>query len=75
MKSIGVAAYDMVKAYDEGTFPGGQTLIFDASNNGVQIPDENPNLSTAAVDAYEAAFAGLVDGSITVSQEQGNLIK
>ncbi|HPQ46936.1 MAG TPA: BMP family ABC transporter substrate-binding protein [Clostridia bacterium] len=75
MKSIGVAAYDMVKAYDEGTFPGGETLIFDASNNGVQIPDENPNLSAAAYDAYEAARAGLVDGSIVVAAVQGDLIK
>jgi len=75
MKSIGVAAYDMVKAYNESTFPGGQTLIFDASNNGVQIPDNNPNLSRAAVKAYEDVLAGLQDGSITVAMEQGSLIK
>ncbi len=75
MKSIGVAAYDMVAAYDNGTFPGGETLIFNASNDGVQIPDENPNLSQAAVDAYKAAFDGLVDGSITVADQQGDLIK
>ncbi len=75
MKSVGVAAYDMVKAYNEGTFPGGQTLTFDASNDGVQIPDENPNLSQAALDAYTAARQGLIDGTIVVSSEQGDLIK
>jgi len=75
MKSIGVAAYDMVKAYDEGTFPGGQTLIFDASNNGVQIPEKNPNLSKKATDAYKEVLGMLKDGSITVSAEQGSLIK
>ena len=75
MKAIGVAAYDMVKAYNEGTVPGGQTLIFDTSNNGVQIPDKNPNLSNAAYKAYEDALAGLQDGSITVAVEQGSLIK
>lgn len=75
MKSIGVSAYDMVKAYDEGTFPGGQTLIFDASNNGVQIPDENPNLSKKATDAYKKVLKALQDGTITVSSEQGSLIK
>jgi basic membrane protein A len=75
MKSIGVAAYDMVKAFDEGTFPGGQTLTFNAGNNGVQIPDENPNLSKAATDAYDEVRAMLVDGSLKVSADQGNLIK
>ena len=74
MKSIGVAAYDMVKAYDEGTFPGGETLIFDATNNGVQIPEKNPNLSNKAVKAYEDALKGLKDGSITVAAEKGSLI-
>ncbi len=75
MKSIGVAAYDMVKAYNEGTVPGGQTLIFDATNNGVQIPDKNPNLSRAAVKAYENALEGLNDGTITVAKDQGTWIK
>lgn len=75
MKSIGVSAYDMVKAYDEGTFPGGQTLVFDASNNGVQIPDENPNLSKKATDAYKEVLKALQDGTIIVSSEQGSLIK
>jgi basic membrane protein A len=75
MKSIGVAAYDMVKAFDEGTFPGGQTLTFNAGNNGVQIPDENPNLSKASTDAYTEVFDKLNNGSIVVSAEQGSLIK
>lgn len=75
MKGIDTVAYDMVKAYDEGTFPGGQILTFDASNDGIKIPDENPNLSKATEDIAEDVFAMLKDGTITVSKEQGDLIK
>jgi len=45
MKRIDQAAYDMVKAEKEGSFPGGETLVFDSTNNGIGIPAQNPNLS------------------------------
>ena len=43
-------AYHMIKAELNGNFPGGQTLTFDAKNDGVGIPEENPNLSDEAVE-------------------------
>ncbi|MBN2656271.1 MAG: BMP family ABC transporter substrate-binding protein [Spirochaetales bacterium] len=75
MKRIDVAAYDMVKAVLDGTFPGGETLTFDAKNNGVGIPAENPNLDSAVESEVAKVFAKLQDGSVVVSAEQGNLIK
>lgn len=75
MKRIDTAAFDMVVAASQDEFPGGETLTFDAKNNGVGIPKENPNLDKKVTEEVAKIFAKLVDGSIVVSAEQGNLIK
>lgn len=43
LKRVDSATYDMIKAENDGKFPGGQTLVFDAKKNGVGIPATNPN--------------------------------
>ncbi|MEW5784722.1 MAG: BMP family ABC transporter substrate-binding protein [Bacillota bacterium] len=75
MKYIDQAAFDMIKAELEGSFPGGQILTFSAANDGIGIPKTNPNLDDAVVEKVSAAFDGLKSGSITVSDVQGDLIK
>ncbi|WP_036582245.1 BMP family lipoprotein [Paenibacillus darwinianus] len=75
MKKIDQAAYDMIAAEAKGEFPGGQTLIFDAKNDGVGLPAENPNLSEEAVAKSKEVFEKLKAGEITVAAEQGDLIK
>ncbi len=75
VKGIDVAAYDMIKAELEGTFPGGQILTFDASNNGVGIPAENPNLDPEVEKKTAELFKLIANGSVKVSNEKGNLIK
>jgi basic membrane protein A len=75
MKYIDIAAYDMIEAELEGAFPGGEILMFDASNFGIGIPRENPNLDPEVVELVEEAFALLQSGMLTVSDVQGDLIK
>lgn len=75
VKGIDTAAYDMIKAVLDGTFPGGETLTFDASNNGVGIPPVNPNLDASVEAEVAKVFAMVQDGSIVVAAEQGNLVK
>jgi len=75
MKRIDQAAYDMVMAEKNGTFPGGQILTFNAKNNGVSIPAENPNLDDDVEKKVAAVFKDIQDGKITVATEQGSLIK
>ncbi|HQL31997.1 MAG: BMP family ABC transporter substrate-binding protein [Treponema sp.] len=75
VKLIDVAAADMVKAANDGTFPGGQTLTFTVHNNGVGIPAVNPNLSPATLDTVNEVLAKLKSGEIVVSAEKGNLIR
>lgn len=74
MKRIDVAAYDMIKAELAGTFPGGKTLIFDAKNDGIGIPAQNPNLSAEVQTSVSKVLASLKSGALTVAAEQGNLI-
>lgn len=75
VKKIDQAAYDMIKANLEGTFPGGETLTFDAKNDGVGIPAENPNLSEETSNTVNEVFEKIKSGEIVVSAEQGDLIK
>lgn len=75
VKKIDHAAYDMIKAESEGKFPGGQTLTFDAKNDGIGLPEENPNLSDEIVKQVDDVLAKIKEGAINVSGEQGDLIK
>ncbi len=75
VKGIGVASYDMIQAELEGTFPGGEILTFDASNNGVGLPSENPNLDADVLAQVAELFKLVANGTVVVSAEQGDLIK
>lgn len=75
MKRIDTAAYDMIKAELGGTFPGGETLIFNAANNGVSIPAKNPNLDSSVESQVGDVFDKIKSGAIVVAAEQGSLIK
>ncbi|MFC5649288.1 BMP family protein [Paenibacillus solisilvae] len=75
MKKIDQASFDMVKAEQEGKFPGGQTLTFDVKNDGVGIPEKNPNLSDETVTKVKEITEKLKSGEIKVAAEQGSLIK
>ena len=75
LKRVESAAYDMIKAENDGKFPGGQTLVFDAKKNGVGIPATNPNLKPEVAKRVADVLDQLKAGKIVVSAEKGNLIK
>jgi len=75
MKGVSVATYDMIKAERDGKFPGGQSLVFNAKNDGVGIPATNPNLSADVQKKVAKVVAALKAGKITVSAERGSLLK
>ncbi|WP_195987625.1 BMP family ABC transporter substrate-binding protein [Clostridium sp. D53t1_180928_C8] len=74
-KKLNQVSYDMIKAAVDGNFPGGETLTFDASNDGVGIPEENPNLSEETVNKVNEVLEMIKNGDIIISNEQGSLIK
>lgn len=75
MKKVDSASFEMVKAELDGKFPGGQTLTFDAKNDGIGLPKENPNLSKETTDKVDEIFNQIKEGKITVAGEKGDLIK
>ncbi|MEG0848117.1 MAG: BMP family ABC transporter substrate-binding protein [Niameybacter sp.] len=77
VKRIENASFDMIKAELDGTFPGGQTLTFDITNDGVGIPNENPNLSDETEKTVTDIAQQLKDGKITVADnnDDNSLIK
>ena len=76
MKKVKEATYDMAKEANDGKFQGGKTLVFDINNDGVGIPEENPNLTDEAIKpAIDDIIAKLKDGTIKVADEQGDLIE
>ena len=66
MKRVDVAAYNVAEMALNGTFPGGQTLLFDLNNSGVGIPDENPNLSDEIVAKVAEYEQKVLSGEIVV---------
>jgi len=75
MKHLDSASYDMIEAQLKNTFPGGQSLLLNATNDGIGIPDNNPNLSPDAGDAAILVLEGLKNGSISVAASADGLIK
>ena len=69
MKKLSVSVYDGIKAYYDGSFPGGSTTIFSAENDGIGLPMETSKFTNFTQADYDAIIAGLVDGSITISND------
>ncbi|WP_404331528.1 BMP family protein [Mesobacillus maritimus] len=75
MKKLDQVAFDVIKQELDGEFPGGETLTFDAKNDGIGLPEENPNLSEETVNAVSDVYEKIKSEEISVSGEQGDLLK
>ena len=69
IKKIDEAAYQMIESQLNDKFPGGETLRFDASNDGIGIPAENPNLSEDTVTKVNEVLEAIKSGDIVVKTE------
>ena len=75
IKKIDEAAYQIIEDEINGEFPGGQVLRFDAKNDAVGIPSENPNLSDETIKTIADVVQQMKDGKITVADNGEGLIK
>jgi len=75
MKYLSTAAFDMIKDEQNGQFVGGRSLLLGAQQDGVGIPENNPNLSGDVQKTVDAIAAKIKAGEIAVSAEQGMLFK
>lgn len=69
IKMVNEAAYQMIEAELKGQFPGGQVLTFDAKNDGIGIPANNPNLSEDTMNKVSEVYELLKSGEISVKAE------
>jgi basic membrane protein A len=75
MKKLDNVTFDLIKRELDGDFPGGETLVFDAKNDGIGLPAENPNLSDDTTTKVKEVFELIKSGEIKVASEQGSLFK
>ena len=75
MKKLDNVTFDLVKRELDGDFPGGETFTFDAKNDGIGLPAENPNLSDDTIAKVKEVFEKVKSGDIKVAAEQGSLFK
>ena len=67
MKMLSNSVYDGVKAFYDGSFPGGQTSVFTAENDGVGLPMETSKFESFTQADYDALFADMKAGKITIN--------
>lgn len=68
VKKVGVASYEVSKQAINGEFPGGELLIFNLENDGVGLPEENPNLSDEILEAVAEAKDSILAGEVVVPE-------
>lgn len=67
MKGLSTSVYDMIKAYYDGSFPGGQNLVFEASNNGVSLAMDTAKFTSFSKTDYDALFAALQNNTNNIT--------
>ncbi|WP_124065935.1 BMP family ABC transporter substrate-binding protein [Clostridium sp. E02] len=75
MKQLSISVYDGVTAFYKDEFPGGETSIFSAKNDGIGLPMETSKFTKFTSDDYDKIYKDLKEGKITLiqpSQENNN---
>ena len=67
MKALDVSVYDMLIDFAAGSFRGGNELMFNAAVNGVGLPMNNSRFDSFSQAQYDAIFAELASGRVSVN--------
>jgi len=59
----------VLTAYFDGEFPGGQALVMDAAQDGVQLPMATSRFNTFSQADYDAIYAKLVAGEVPLLKD------
>lgn len=69
MKMLSNSVYDAVKSVYDDSFKGGETAVFNASNDGVGLPMETSKFEAFTQADYDAVYAAIVAGDITIEND------
>ncbi len=69
MKSLAPGVEKMLGQYYGGTFPGGESLVLDASVGSVSLPMENSKFTTFTQADYDALYAKIANKEITILKD------
>ncbi len=69
MKGLAASVQSALAGYYDGNFPGGQTLVYGADLDGVQLPMDTSKFENFSQDDYDAVFADLVAGKIHIEKD------
>jgi len=69
LKGLGASVQQALAEYFDGEFRGGETVVFNASNDGVGLPtdEESFRFEEFTIAQYNAIFAKLANGTVTVN--------
>ncbi|MDR2650274.1 MAG: BMP family ABC transporter substrate-binding protein, partial [Clostridiales bacterium] len=67
MKGLGVSVYDCIRDFYDDKFPGGQSLVFSAKNQGVELAMDTAKFTKFTQADYDAIYAKLASDSITIA--------
>ena len=73
VKRVDVATHDVAALAHEGQFPANQTLTFSLANDGVGIPEKNPNVRAEFLEVVDEYKAKVISGEIQVPQVPSRL--
>jgi basic membrane protein A len=69
MKGLSAAVEQALTENYAGEFPGGQSLVLGAEADGVALPMATSKFTTFTQADYDAVFATLADGSVTLKKD------
>ncbi|MGM9972431.1 MAG: BMP family protein [Clostridiaceae bacterium] len=69
MKMLSKSVYDGLKAYYDGSFPGGKSVSLDAKVEGVGLPMDTSKFKKFTQADYDAIYAKLVAGEIEIAKD------
>ena len=69
MKGLSASVEAAIASIYAGEFKGGETAVFSAANNGVQLPMETSKLNDFDQAAYDELFAKIVSGEYVINAD------
>lgn len=69
MKGLAASVQSALDAYYRGEFPGGESLVYAADADGVQLPMETSKFETFSQADYDQVFGDLAAGNITLKKD------